>query len=480
MRNPVLSFPVLVAIAALSACGPEHRPPAPAGWVVIDDPEPATRRVAPSPGGSEPTPYVCELESAHTSMTYWVEPRFAAFTPNGGLFVANADYGGGGTTLAVHDGDGYEANDRAGLAAVDSTWRRGLFMQPYGQVEVRTLADAELLWSWRAERPVLAASLSPQGRHVAVASCDGEATELELADLDTGVRRVTPLDLPTCYAWGPALRKAAFTEDSRYLVIVVEATLLRVDVETLAVAALTPHADPDGEDWYQTVIASFALRPGADEVVTTGVDGFLRRWSLESLEQLGADRTVGVARINEMTYAPHYDVSPVAYSPDGATLAFMNTEGDIVLSNAAGDTVLPAPPVDPAHADWSPTANVPVMIAFSPAGDRLGVGYYYGPAIWGCPGAPRGRAGTLAVRARTPQAASLYAEVAIPIEIDSAEPLTALRLTGAAGEAYSFWYADGAVRFWPGTAGPLELVVEVHDGTASAATTVRVDVADPP
>lgn len=476
-----------VATVALTLAGCAFADPGGDPWIVDDeptDPKPVDRptpaddptvveRPTPTPTPTEPL--ACDLEQSEFQETWWVDPHFDGFSPNEGLFVSANGFDGQAMTLSVIDGGTYPSNDLNGLRDVSSDWRTGVFASATPRAEWREVQTGEVHYA--TDEMVGAAAVSDDGRRAAFILCADEATVARVVDLDGSAHDVELSADGHCFHWGVNRHHAEFTSDGSHLVVsTMGGTLAAVDTATHEVTSIEPHAMlDDPEVYYGTVIADMSVRPGSAEVVTTGADGALRRWSVPSLEQIGDDLAVGAFVINEMTYAPHYTVSPVAFSSDGATLAFVNTDGDVVLRNAAGDEVLPTPTVEDDEV-FERADNVPVTLSFGPSGKRVGVGYYWGPAVWGCPGGALERRGSLAID--VPSVVELSdSQNIVPVRIEGNGPIAAMRILTTTGEVYyQASFVDGGLSIWPRHNQPEQetIVVEVDDGYATGQATIQL------
>ncbi len=479
----LITIPAWIVASSLvlfgSACADIDTPPS-EGWVVAD--ETPTMEAVASPVDQPPTirPTTierldCELETSTFGETWWVEPHFNQFSANEGLYFAGSGYAGDGSTISVADGSTFSSNTANGLRSVDDAWKVGAFVDYQGGARIVDLASRATLVSTTSPH-IAAVRVSPDGKQAAFITCGEDSSLITLVDLVTITSRELEVDLGSpCYSWAPTRTQAGFTSDGRFLVATTASgTLWSINTDTLAVQSVEPHGRLDDEALYGTIVSDMRVRPGTHEVATTGVDGTLRRWSLDDMSKIGDDIEVGYFRINEYTYAPQYDVSPVAFTPDGVTMAYVNRDGDVVVSNSAGSSVLPSPAAPPEYLEYGRTANIPVTLSFGPSGRRLGVSYYWGAGIWGCPGAAIARRGSVEIDVPAVVQLDERGYATVPISVSSGHPVVAIRAVTRDSEAPTFAIDNGQLMFWNATASEQVVTLEADDGSARSQVTVRL------
>ena len=125
------------------------------------------------------------------------------------------------------------------------------------------------------------------------------------------------------------------------------------------------------------------LLPGEDELVTTGPDGWLRRWEADTGTEIHDPISVGWTLVNENLYASSWTFSPTAGSPDGTLLVTLDDEGVLVLRRSCdGEILADLPiPVNPNRGAWEEDVGA-VAVAFSPGGEAIGVRYEGSVGLW--------------------------------------------------------------------------------------------------
>jgi hypothetical protein len=245
----------------------------------------------------------------------------------------------------------------------------------------------------------------------------------------------------------------------------------------------SPAADaaiPTGS-WPGEALLALAVRPDGTEVAFTTLDGHLHRRTLPDLAAIGEPLPVGVVSINLMSYGPSVE-SPVAWSPDGTTLAHLAPNGDAAMTDVATHSEIArwSPPVAEPDPTLYPegTPNPVTAFRFLPAGDGLLTAHERGVALWTCTGDapsagdPSPLAVTLSVPLPQPVATPFSAEVAVtgadaPVVVQlwlGDEPLD---FASTLGGHLELWLAEGAHL----------LVAKADDGLSSATSEpVSIDV----
>ena len=415
----------------------------------------------------------CTLENYQFQESWWVERYFSSFTPNEGLFICGDGLNGRSTSLSVLDGKPFQGQNLGGLRAVDGSWARAAVVNSDGYPEVRDLHTGELLAS--TQQWVENIGMSHDGNTVALLRCGQDLTLLDLMDVDSGTTRTIEIaEGEACWGWSPSADRVSFTFDDQYVVFgTMVGTVWAIDVATGAATSVLPHGPLDDSSW-EPRLADVTIRPGSRNVVTTGRDGTLREWALPGFSKVGEDISVGAFTINENTYAPRYLSSPVAFTPDGRTMAYVNATGQVTITNDLGSVVLETPPLPEELAEWTQEMpNVPVSMAFGPSGTRLGVGYYFGLATFGCPGEVVQRGGDLVLD--VPTTVRLDENGMATINIQPSSPIAGLRALLDGEEARYDGFHNGTFYVQAGSPPTVaEVTIEADDGYARAQATVQL------
>lgn len=322
----------------------------------------------------------------------WLEPAWLGFSPNEQLAVMHMHAGFGSTAWRLSDGF-VASGGGVTPVAVSPDW--SVVAKPGEDAVLDVFVDNELAQS--ASPPWLipgwqTAAVSDDARRIAMATCDDEQHLLGVLDLERGELQWHTFEaLPNeCYsyprrpllAWEPGSAAVFFAP-------VGSGRLARHDVDAATTLWIDAHPEIDSIEGQPPLadVYALAVHPEGTEVATTGTGNQLRRWRLPDLEPIGDAIEIGAETLNEMTYAPWWVASPVAYSPNGGFLAHVEPDLDLVVRSletldvvatiALADFPIP-------DDEFMPDDNAIAMLAFTPDGQDLLVVAQHGAILWGC------------------------------------------------------------------------------------------------
>lgn len=247
---------------------------------------------------------------------------------------------------------------------------------------------------WRSHR----VELSPDGSWLAYARCseDGEQLDIDAIHLDGRARWTWAIETNDSF-WCPgwASHNALEMDIAGDHVVAAEPGTGVVWVHSLtngSARALEAHptvpVDESGQWWATEPILDIALSPDGSELATSGQTEVMRRWSTSDLELID-ERPVGWTILNLMTYTTPFGSSPLAYSPDGSALAFVDPDnsvrvldrqtGEVALSVGAGSSEPPEHWGEREHS-WGIAS-----IGFDQHGSALVIVETGGTQLFGCP-----------------------------------------------------------------------------------------------
>jgi WD40 repeat protein len=281
--------------------------------------------------------------------------------------------------------------------ARDAAWRREISATPEGALVVQTIVTRRVLFTLPAPAGAsarwVASALSPDGGTVVAAACntDGLVVSSFSVDSASALHSVSVAGgCPAPYD-GVAQFASAPSASAETVLLAMPGTglLNRIDLATGAVVSRRAHgpAMTSVWPWSAGLITALAVSPDGTRAVTTGVDGMLRVWSLPGLDEIAPAIPVRIGVANTNVYAPPRPVSPVAFSPDGALLAFVASDGEPeVRALADGRTVASLTRPVVAGSATADTADPVVHLAFARDGGLLAVGYERAAGLWACEG----------------------------------------------------------------------------------------------
>ncbi len=339
-------------------------------------------------------------------------PLFGAvsmtISPNAGLLMGSGEFGGtvhrtaDGLMLGGHPLVAGTVDDAWALSArpVEHEERVALFALKSG-VEIASLPvpatpDPEKDWL-----SALSATLTPQG-HRAIAGACWRAVGQDPGDLVITTWSVTtqqPISstvLPgICddhMSWPRRPMLIATPDGDAVIATPGMGRILHVDLLTGAatatkidVAATTP-INSDWAPYGMKPVMTTALSPTGDELAIVTHAGQVQRFALPSLLPLGTPIMAGLAVVNQHTYIPSVE-SPLAYSPDGTLLAFIDGEGEPnLLETATGELVktFHRPLLEEATPWSGPTDGYLSGLKFGADGQTLFASGEAGLSAWRC------------------------------------------------------------------------------------------------
>lgn len=254
-------------------------------------------------------------------------------------------------------------------------------------------------------------------------------------------------------------------------------TLVRVDLASGAVVTreVPPGASPS------SVIGpelAMALSPTGERLATVGRDHALRQWSARDLTELAPALEAGSSPANENIYAPSFRISPLAYSPDGDLLAYLDPAGSVVLRRVIDGVVTARlTPIEPDPSmPASRRGNAPVRVTFERHQRFVAVEHERGVALWTC-----------ASTHWPAPSAGLGVSVSGPTRVVAGAPSTwvATPSTDRDVVAYRLFVDDALVgaastarelRWTPTLPGRHRLRVAVDDGVNTGSAALDIDV----
>ncbi len=314
-----------------------------------------------------------------------------AFSPDGRQVVSAADvYDPVVVTLDTVDGHRSEATDDVYPWARDEDWTyevRGTGWDGGAVVELATgqvvLERDELGDAWRGGHGVL----SGDGESVASVDCDDGVLTIQSWSIASGAR-IGELELPGLCSWSPPNpSQVALTRNGEALYVGLAETgeVLRIGLRRGTADLWQAHGPPeeDGAAWfYSGLVHEVRLGPDEQVLVTAGVDGWLQRWSTETLEPASDPVSVGWTNVNENIYANPWSFAPSAESPDGTLLFTLDEDGAGVVRWACDGQILAALATpEPPETGWYDDVG-PVRAAWSRSGDQLAVRYEGVVSLW--------------------------------------------------------------------------------------------------
>lgn len=296
----------------------------------------------------------------------------------------------------------------------------------------------------REATPPTALAVSPNGRMLAVASKGGLVRLIEAMTGDA----IGQLDVDAGHATA-----LAFATGSQLIVGTSEGALTLWDVRSgqrprlLVERALAPGV----------AVGALAISPGTTDpmLVTTGSDGYVRRWDAQTLDAIGRPSAKSSAAFTD-----------IAFAPGGASFAAATQQGTVTRWSATGEPLETFTVTD--DVVWSiafgfggtlgAVSADEVLTLWSPSNDRLSKRVHtLGPNRGGALDVAFLDAGTVVASAGDGRA-QLW-------DVDSGTPLgSALRVTESAAR---FLAAAGDGTFW----------VASDDGTISRVDALLVDAA---
>jgi WD40 repeat protein len=170
-------------------------------------------------------------------------------------------------------------------------------------------------------------------------------------------------------------------------------TVYHFDLQTGALTQRTLHfGEPSDQFAFGATnppgFTAAAVSPDGRLVAFSHADGGLRVLSLPDLQDAAPAISAGVGLANSVTYTPSVE-SPLAWSPDGSLLLYLDVSGEVAARNTQDWTHVRAFGLSEGllRADGrarEPGVPVPLAMAFTSSGSHLAVVYDQGVAQWRC------------------------------------------------------------------------------------------------
>lgn len=260
-------------------------------------------------------------------------------------------------------------------------------VEPLRQIAIPELPGAEYTY-------VLQFAIASAGDQVVALVCGGSGTEPNARVVTFGLESGQPirsveLGEPCSPYSFPDAGRLRMSADARLTAVVLPGAsqVWVVDAQTdgvKSVDAAPPLAD-DNRRWIERPIIDVALSPDGKQVAVVGLDGWLRRFSTETLQQLGAPKAAQVMAVHQFTYQPTF-ASPLAFTADSSHLAWLAGPNRLEVLRAA-DGAHTAKLVMPElqRTDLPEGAQqAPLAIAFVGEGQGLVASAEFGRGLWRC------------------------------------------------------------------------------------------------
>ena len=444
----------------------------------------------PNSGASCDDPYAMRWEQPRRNPSGY-NPTVAFWGADDGMYVeVGASLSFETRIYRPDDGQEFEGWGEPLLGASGDFRRTISVTSARDRLVVRSLADGaeKLSVPLDSEARLLGVNVTPDASVVAALIWDGQdrVTSLRWWSLDDGGELgIAVIDGGEVgYDWNAHGFDLELSPDSRHALVVVpgRTDLHRFDLLSKVQTRWSDiHLDGAG---VATEIIDVAISPDGDRLATTGTDGLLRLHAIDGpsgeIRPIAEPRPVGVFNINAMSFVDASPASPLAWSPDGRLLAFVDVEGRVRLleDGELRPDALPAPSAeDERYADsFGDRPNYPLLIAFSHDGLSLGVSYDRSIASYGCGAAATVLEDALDVDISGPNVVDFDDPYVGHLTVDSHSPLVGVRLL-AADHLHIGLDTNGDITFSASQLGRIEVAVEVEafDGRATgrASTTVE-------
>jgi hypothetical protein len=223
-------------------------------------------------------------------------------------------------------------------------------------------------------------------------------------------------------------------------------------------------------------VIAVASRPGHDAFAVSTSEGLIHLIS-KSGSPLREPLPSSLTLANRWTFAPPILISPVAFSPDGALLAFASS-ADVatVIAFDSGDKVLDVK-AQPRRDSFIPAdiPSFPVAFAFAPDGQGLVSDFIDGTSFVRCVDALAPSLGELGVEIVGPTTLAVNTPGTWTTRLTNAGRLLAFHATFGEYDATTFGATPGAAH-QPSEPGTFELVITVHDGVSVGTGRLQVEV----
>jgi WD40 repeat protein len=436
-----------------------------------------------------------------------------SFSPNGGLLELSSPVAFGGPTH-IHTRDGESGFE--GPLAGDLSWTTRLEVEAGGDVLLRAHVagheihrftpespDGHEDWEVSTYHPVM----TPWGEGVITMHCferDGEAvfhahswsawsgeliatTDLSTLGVDCSV--ISPNSVGFSFS-SPAPLSLFASPDGEHALLVVYAAPWSEPVSKIARIGLhdgglkVVDLQQEPSEWDVPMVHSLAIHPHGDRFAFVTGDAKLHLWSMDELAPMEEPRQSSIVMLNNLSYMPS-DVSPLAWSPDGGTLARLGTSGQVELWHEDRDepfAVLQAPePSEDFNVNfgWGHGSG-PATVAFSHDATAVAVRFQHGVALWRVEGACSEQG--------DPHEAQVALDGPKSLEVGQTGLFQATH-EGHDVHSHQF-FVDGEpvtepswerdLEWTPTQAGVVEVRVEIDDGVHVAVSTLTLEVSEVP
>lgn len=322
-----------------------------------------------------------------TANAQWMEPAIFSVSQNGGLIWAGHHDNWSAVLFRVADGEVMARPYDAPAMAIDPAWSRRAYVSNEGELLVGPVAvtsdaappvvvppQADGYYSWRA------GAWNADGTELIAAGCTQD-DQLQLsrwrftpAPERTALLAEAPL--PQTENWycrnhqsRPLMQR---TRDGRvFFASPLSPEVWRWDPDTGAVDAVmeTGPVAEENPPWWAADVFTLEVSPDGSTLAVVGADGWLTMLATDTFDVLHTS-PIDSNMLNEMTFAPHVWVSPIAFAPDSQTFAGLGLTEEGVAAVQIRDvrsgevlSELPLPQGDPEPLGGMPNALAQLTFA---------------------------------------------------------------------------------------------------------------------
>jgi hypothetical protein len=391
---------------------------------------------------------------------------------------------------------------------LDARWEKRLEADGDGRLTLFDVRSSSTLFTVEAPAPPegahphayswTVAHMSADGAHILALDCfEISQTLLRVIDLEAGgAAKTSWLEIECEPHWTPS-PSPILLEDTVHgtlLVLSADGEIFKVDPDRGVVqsraevmgprsgmtiglpSAVTPFNAESGG------VLSAALSGDGSALVLSGLDGMLHIVDPDTLESRDPGVEIGKVYANGDTYMPSIE-SPVAISPDGQTLAFLDPMGRVALRRMSdgGEIATLDGPFPGATAD--PSAGFPgAPMAILLSNERVTVSYQAGFASWGCVET------VSSCGNHVPLSVTIVGPTSLMMEEAFDEAAFSVNVSGGdGGPVVRRLLGQPSDTNWPASLsssmkvdvyhpGPVDLSAIVDDGVQTATTSIRVDL----
>ncbi len=457
------------------------------------DPEPEPTRPHPSMSAScnlEFEWYVGYNDEDEHAFRGQPMPGTTRLLPGSNLIVASGfDHEYSATAHSIIDGAQMFAFEHESFhGAFDHNWHQQVVISRHRQgadLVLKPVLDAPDIW--RIPLPQDSynhwAQFTPDASQVVLVACQEQRGFARMYAASTGMltHEVDLGDRCFHHFFGYDLL-SQMTQDGRILVITAPSpfglpdetrVLVRIDFETQNVRDLTLSTEISG------ALLSMHLNPLTNQLVAVHSDGAIYHWGFPEMTFLGQLGQAGQVRLNSHTYMPSM-ASPIRFSADGALLAYIDLDHNIVVVDADTQAVryrLDMSRFDHGDRGFNGNTGAEVVdLVFTEDGQSLVARLASGLVGYRCASSvdPQGRDNL-----------SVLLDVPGQVRVGQTVELTATHLDASHFHGHAF-YVDGVLlaepttgrhaQWTPTTTGIHELTVELIDGVHTGQATRFVNV----